>query len=85
MTEHVHSFGPKGRLQCSCGMVPGEPDIDVSRMGIGLRVKVPCHSKHHAGHGDTIVLSRDEAFDLLAKLQAVCHAWAAPSGGSTGG
>ncbi len=24
MGDHVHSFGPRGRMQCSCGMIPGE-------------------------------------------------------------
>lgn len=25
--SHVHSFGPRGRMQCACGQVLGEPEI----------------------------------------------------------
>lgn len=27
-SKHVHSFGPRGRLQCACGIIPGETPMD---------------------------------------------------------
>lgn len=59
--------------------------IHVDKVGPGVRIVVPCFAKHHAGHGDTITLTRDEAIDLLAKLQAIVESGALQSSGATGG
>ncbi len=43
--------------------------ITVSTMGPGYRLDMPCLSIAHTGRGESVVLTRDEAFDLLEKLR----------------
>lgn len=55
MGDHVHSFGPRGRLMCPCGMVPGEKSEmvcgDVARHMVLVRCSCGLLRQWNRAHG----------------------------------